>query len=49
VFGPKVLRIQPYQVSSEVRRGGESVLVGVFLLAVLGEGHLVLSEVVDFI
>jgi hypothetical protein len=32
----------------EVRRGGESVLVVIFLLAVLGEGQLVLSEVVDF-
>jgi hypothetical protein len=25
------------------------VLVGIFLLAVLGEGHLILSEVVDFV
>jgi hypothetical protein len=47
--GLKVLHIQPYQVSGEVCRGGESVLVGVFLLVVLGEGHLVLSEVVDFV
>jgi hypothetical protein len=37
------------QVSGEVRRGGELVLVGVFSLAVLGEGHLVLSEVMDFV
>jgi hypothetical protein len=49
VVGLKVLCIQPYQVSRVVCRGRESVLISIFLLAVLGKGHLILSEVMDFI
>jgi hypothetical protein len=32
-----------------VCRGRQSVLVGIFLLAVLGNGYLILSEVMDFV